>query len=30
MCESIKINKSSGLYDCAYKAVKIAMELKNT
>ena len=30
MCEAIKINKSIGLYDGAYKAVKIAMELKNS
>ncbi len=30
MCESIKTNKSIGLYDGAYKAVQIAMELKNS
>lgn len=30
MCEAIKINKSIGLYDGAYKAVEIAMELKRT
>ena len=29
MCEAIKINKTIGLYDGAYKAVKTAMELKN-
>ena len=30
MCEAIKINKTIGLYDGAYKAVKIAMGLKAT
>ena len=29
MCEAIKINKTIGLYDGAYKAVEIAMGLKN-
>ncbi len=29
MCEAIKINKSIGLYDGAYKAVEIAMGLKS-
>lgn len=29
MCEAIKINKTIGLYDGAYKAVEIAMALKN-
>lgn len=29
MCESIKVNKSVGLYDGAYKVVEIAMGLKN-
>ena len=30
MCEAISINKSVGLYDGAYKAVEIAMGLKNS
>ncbi len=29
MCTQIKINKSIGLYDGAYKAVELAMNLKN-
>lgn len=29
MCDSIKLNKSVGLYDGAYKVVEIAMGLKN-
>ncbi len=29
MCESIKVNKSIGLYDGAYKVVELAMGLKN-
>lgn len=29
MCDSIKLNKSIGLYDGAYKVVEIAMGLKN-
>ena len=29
MCESIKINKTVGLYDGAYKVVELAMGLKN-
>lgn len=29
MCDSIKLNKSVGLYDGAYKVVKLAMDLKN-
>lgn len=29
MCESIKLNKSIGLYDGAYKVVELAMGLKN-
>ena len=29
MCESIKINKSIGLYDGAYKVVELAMGMKN-
>lgn len=29
MCECIKTNKSIGIYDGAYKAVKLAMEMKN-
>lgn len=29
MCEAIKTNKTIGLYDGAYKAVQIAMELKS-
>lgn len=29
MCESIKVNKTIGLYDGAYKVVKLAMEMKN-
>ncbi|MBQ1742859.1 MAG: hypothetical protein II045_07195, partial [Oscillospiraceae bacterium] len=29
MCECIKVNKTIGLYDGAYNAVKIAMGLKN-
>ena len=29
MCEQIKINKTAGLYDGAYKAVKLAMAMKN-
>ena len=29
MCNCIKVNKTIGLYDGAYNAVKIAMELKN-
>lgn len=29
MCDSIKVNKSIGLYDGAYKVVKLAMGLKN-
>ena len=28
MCDSIKLNKSIGLYDGAYKVVEIAMGLK--
>lgn len=28
MCDTIKLNKTTGLYDGAYKAVKIAMELR--
>ena len=28
MCEAILINKATGLYDGAYKAVEIAMGLK--
>ncbi len=30
MCENIVVNKSIGIYDGAYKAVEIAMNLKNT
>ena len=29
MCESIKLNKSIGLYDGAYKVIELAMEMKN-
>ena len=29
MCESIKVNKTIGLYDGAYKVVELAMGLKN-
>ncbi len=29
MCESIKVNKSIGLYDGAYKVIELAMEMKN-
>ena len=29
MCESIKVNKSIGMYDGAYKVVELAMGLKN-
>ena len=28
MCDAIDMNKKLGLYDGAYKAVKLAMELK--
>lgn len=28
MCEAINLNKKIGIYDGAYNAVKIAMELK--
>ena len=28
MCESIKVNKTIGLYDGAYKVVELAMGLK--
>jgi hypothetical protein len=29
MCESIKINKTVGLYDGAYKVVELAMGMKS-
>ncbi len=29
MCDSIKANKTIGLYDGAYKVVELAMGLKN-
>ena len=29
MCDSIIQNKSTGLYDGAYKVIELAMELKN-
>ena len=29
MCDSIRMNKSIGLYDGAYKVVELAMRLKN-